>query len=784
MYAVTMSMRILLVEDDSRQAGLLAEALTGCDARFEFAFARTLREAVESVSAEVFDAILLDLNLPDSRSVETVLRMHQVTPFPIVVLTGEPGDGEESIRAGADEYLVKGQAPPRAVGRVLIYAIERRRARLEEQERTAQLEAEIARRITLEDELRRSESHLRTIVQSEPECVKSVSPDGTVLDINRSGLAILGVATLEDILGRSILEFIHPDDRSSYRALHDEVTRGGRGVLQFRIVREDGTERWVESHSVPLTDDEGTVTTVLSVTRDITDRKRAEEWLEQSRSLLQLAGKIARMGAWIISLPEREVTWSEEVYAIHEESPDFQPTVDNGVAYYTDDYGTLLKDAFEVCAANGTPFDLEAQLITAKGRALWVRVIGEPDRDADGAIRAVRGAIQDVTERTTIEKHLLRAQRVESLGRLAGGIAHDLNNLLMPILMGANLLKKTSPDANPKAISMIEQSAKRGGELVSRIMSFARGVEGKRTPLRLRDVVSEVEAIATSTFPPTIEWKCSLPDDLWLIEGDATQLHQVLLNLCVNARDAMPEGGTLTISAANASIDHAYTSSTANSAMPLGPYVRLEVSDTGVGIPIEIRDRIFDPFFTTKNAGKGSGLGLSTVAAIARAHNGYVAVHSRPGRGTTFELYLPAAKGAAHRQPSGPHTAAPQGRGELLLVVDDDETVLSAMVETLNAAGYRVVTARDATGGLTQYAARQDELKAVITDVVMPNDGGAALIRGLAARNCELPVIVTSGGSGEENDVVRSIHAGHYLQKPYTADVLLRTVREALEGSS
>ena len=775
-------MRILLVEDDSRQARLLSQALVECDARFAFVFARTLREAVELVTVEAFDAILLDLNLPDSRSVETVLRMHEISPLPIVVLTGERGDGEQAIRAGADEYLVKGQAPARAVCRVLVYAIERRRARFEEQERTAQLEAEIARRITLEDELRRSESHLRTIVQSEPECVKSVAPDGTVLEVNRSGLAMLGVASLEDIRGRSILEFIHPEDRSSYRALHDEVTRGGRGVLQFRVVREDGTERWVESHSVPLTDDHGSVTTVLSVTRDITDRKRAEESLEQSRSLLQLAGRIGRMGAWIITLPERTVTWSDEVYTIHEESHDMQPTLDRALGYYTDEYPALINAACEECARHGTPFDLEAQLVTAQGRQLWVRVIGEPGRDAEGTIRSLRGAIQDITERTKVEQHLLRAQRVESIGRLAGGIAHDLNNLLMPILMGANLLKKTSPDANPKAISMIEQSAKRGGELVSRIMSFARGAEGKRVPLRLRDVVDEVEAIAVSTFPASIEWKCSLPDDLWLIEGDATQLHQVLLNLAVNARDAMPEGGTLSISAANASIDHAYTSSTANSAMPVGPYVRLEVSDTGVGIPIEIRERIFDPFFTTKHAGKGSGLGLSTVAAIARAHNGYVTVHSRPGRGTTFELYLPAAAATAQRQSSGPHAAAPQGRGELLLVVDDDETVLAAMVETLNAAGYRVVTARDATSALTQYAARHDELKAVITDVVMPNAGGAALIRGLAARNAGLPVIVTSGGSSEENDAIRSIHVGHYLQKPYTADVLLRTVREALEG--
>jgi two-component system cell cycle sensor histidine kinase/response regulator CckA len=770
--------RILLVEDEQTQARLLATALQEADARFEVSLASTLREALDAVAHGSFDAALLDINLPDSRSLQTVERFRAASSIPIVVFTGETGIGEETIRAGADEYLIKGTAPPAAVRRALIYAVERWHSRRAEQQRAAELAAEVERRTQVEEELRRSESYLRTIIQSEPECVKTVAADMTLVDMNPSGLEMLEVADVSEVRGRSILDFIHPDDRAAFSRLHVEVLRGGRGIVQYRVVGVAGTERWVESHLVLLPDD--VQTAVLSVTRDITDRRNAEVSLERSRSLLEMASRIGRIGAWIVDLPGKNVTWSDEVRSIFEVPDGFVPTIDSVLAFTTREERRKAEEALERCVRKGAPFDIELPMMTARGRRILLRVIAEADRDAHGVTRAVRGAIQDITERRRFEQQLLQSQRVESIGKLAGGIAHDLNNLLMPILMGANLLKRaTKPDQHQRAISMIEQSATRGGELVSRITSFSRGAEGRREPLRLGDVVAETQAIVEGSFPPTITLETSIPDDLWLIEGDPTQLHQVLLNLCVNARDAMPEGGTLTISAANALIDHHY--STLDTSLGGGPYVRLEVSDTGEGIPVEIRQRVFDPFFTTKQIGRGTGLGLSTVAAIVRAHGGYVGVQSDLGRGTTFEIYFPALPTASRDVAPARQAGAPHGHGELVLVVDDDVSVRGAMSEILTSAGYRVVEAEDGRKALALFESQRGELAAIITDLVMPNMGGAALVRALQEAGSDIPIVVTSGGSSEENAALRSIQVRHFLQKPYSADVLLRTLRDAVQ---
>lgn len=775
----TAQFRILLVEDEEVQARLLSAALEESDARFKTLHAATLRDAMDRVSSENLDAILLDINLPDSRSLATVERLRAIALAPIIVFTGESGLGELAIRAGADEYLVKGQTSPTAIRRAVIYAIERWRSRRELEEHAAMLEAEIAERIRIEEDLRRSESRLRAIVQSEPECVKAIGPDLTVLEMNPSGLDMLGVDDITQLRGRSICEFIHPDDHQAYGALHAAAMRGGSGTLQFRIVGQNGKERWVEAHSVPLFDGDDRPDAVLSVTRDITERKFVEDSLQRSLSLLEIASRIGRVGAWIVELPERSITLSEEIYEIFDAPRDFQPTVSNMLAFYTPEFRAIAQDAFDACVRDGSPFDLEMQVESTKGRRSWVRVLGEADRDAEGKVKAVLGALQDITERRNFEQQMLQAQRVESIGRLAGGIAHDINNLLMPILMGANLLKRTAPDANPRAIAMIEQSAKRGGELVSRIMSFARGDEGARKPLRLQDAVKEIEGIVTSTFPRHIAFSVDLPEDLWLIHADPTQIQQLLLNLCVNARDAMPSGGTITISARNTRIEHHY--SALDRTMQSGPYVRLEVSDTGVGIAPEVRQRIFDPFFTTKQAGKGTGLGLSTVAAVARAHGGYITVHSRIGSGTTFEIYLPAKTNAVEQVPQPQESAAPQAHGELVLVVDDDPSVVTAVCETLRSGGYRVLTAEDGAHAVEVYKANRDQVAAIVVDLMMPVMDGASLIAALRNLTADVPIIATSGGETTVHVDPENSDVQAYLQKPYSADVLLGALRDALE---
>ena len=312
-------------------------------------------------------------------------------------------------------------------------------------------------------------------------------------------------------------------------------------------------------------------------------------------------------------------------------------------------------------------------------------------RDESGRPKSILAINTDLTERKKLEEQFLRSQRIECIGTLAGGVAHDLNNLLAPITMGAALLRRLqTDDRSARVIDTIERSAQRGAELVKQVLSFSRGVEGARLPLSIRPLVHEIESIVGSTFPRNVVAESRLPDGLWPVLGDPTQLHQILLNLCVNARDAMPSGGRLVLTAENVAVDEPYA--VTHGKLTPGRYVVLGVADTGIGMPKHVLERIFDPFFTTKESGKGTGLGLSTVLAIVRSHGGYVNVGTEPGHGTAFKVYLPAAEAAAGApQPAAAARQLPRGRGELVLLVDDEVSVRDIARRILEAYGYQVL---------------------------------------------------------------------------------------------
>ena len=296
------------------------------------------------------------------------------------------------------------------------------------------------------------------------------------------------------------------------------------------------------------------------------------------------------------------------------------------------------EKALREIATTGICMPFEKEYVRKDGKRVPILVGGAnfEDNPDEGLAFAV-----DLTERKKLEQQFLRAQRMESIGTLAGGIAHDLNNVLGPIMMAISVLKMRFPDAaSQQLITIIGTSAERGADMVRQVLSFARGVEGRRMEVQVKHLLADMEKIARDTFPSDIQIRSIIPHDLWTIQGDPTQIHQVLLNLCVNARDAMPRGGALTISAENRALDEHYAALEADAAP--GPYVYIQVEDTGTGIPPEVIEKIFDPFFTTKEVGKGTGLGLSTSAAIVKSHGGFMRVYSEPGKGTRFKLYLPA----------------------------------------------------------------------------------------------------------------------------------------------
>lgn len=425
----------------------------------------------------------------------------------------------------------------------------------------------------------------------------------------------------------------------------------------------------------------------------------------------------------------------------------------------------------------------ELQKVTKSGKDVIVESRWTLVGDEAGQPKSILIVDTDITEKKQLEQQFLRAQRLESLGTLAGGIAHDLNNMLTPILLSAQLLKQRLADAqSQKLFDLIENNAKRGADLVKQVLSFARGVEGKRVPLQLEHLLLEIEQIINRTFSKSIALHTNIPTNkLWTVSGDATQLHQVLMNLCVNARDAMPDGGTLDLSAENILIDENYARMNLNA--QVGPYVVITISDTGVGIPEAQLERIFEPFFTTKEVSKGTGLGLSTVLGIVKSHGGFVNVTSEVRLGSQFKVYLPAV--AATVTPPTEDLNLPRGQGELILIVDDEAPIQEAIAASLEAYNYRVLTARDGLEAIALFARYQNEISVVLMDIMMPNLDGITAIRTLQKMNPQVKIIGSSGlVSNDKLTAAAGAGVQAFLQKPYTAKDLLAALNLAINANS
>ena len=421
----------------------------------------------------------------------------------------------------------------------------------------------------------------------------------------------------------------------------------------------------------------------------------------------------------------------------------------------------------------------ELSLASKDGRPLVVDSRWTLLRDDEGRPRSMLVSDTDVTEKKAVGAQLLRAQRLESIGTLAGGIAHDLNNVLSPILMAVEILKKRmGGDARSlKTLANVETSARRGAALVRQILGFARGVQGERLKLQIGELIDDIDKFLASTLPADIERRIDAAPDLWSVVGDATQLHQVLLNLCVNARDAMPQGGVLEIAARNVTLDP-----TRAADARVGPHVELTVRDTGAGIPPDVMDRIFEPFFTTKQLGQGTGLGLSTSLGIVNSHGGTISAYSEPGTGSVFQVYLPAVPGSERQSADAGAPEAARGRGEQILVVDDEPAILELMRETLEVAGYRVFTASGGAEALALQRQHGRDVAAVITDLSMPGMSGYATLQALGGVDPAVRVIVMSGLGAEDlaPPLIEGVRA--FLRKPVSAERLLSTLRTVLDA--
>ena len=514
---------------------------------------------------------------------------------------------------------------------------------------------------------------------------------------------------------------------------------------------------------------------VLMCLEDITKNVRADEQIRSQAALLD----ITRDAIFVRDFSDRIIYWNEGAHRIYGWTPV------EAVGHTTNELMPENASLDSARALNAVQLHDEwageIRQKSREGRELIFQSRWTLMREADGKPKAILIVNSDITEKKQLESQLLRGQRLESIGTLASGLAHDLNNVLAPIMMAVQFIKDNSEDDGMRAcFQTLETCSRRGADIIRQVLMFARGVEGDRILLNPKHLIQEMQRIATETFPRAIEINTRISKQPCILLGDATQIQQVLMNLCVNARDAMPQGGVLTIALDRKELDAA--GAKIHLKAKSGSYVVISVKDSGTGIPPELVDKVFDPFFTTKPLGQGTGLGLPTVLGIAENHGGFVHLETKPGAGTTFYVYIPAAPGdAMGAENAGATPELAKGHGELILVVDDEPSVRKLASAILSRNGYRTMTAAEGREGLKLYEQHRQNIRLVVSDLMMPTLDGPGMLRGLREITPNLKSIVITG-LGEENRIAEARAAGAdlVLNKPFTADQLLSGVKQLI----
>jgi len=755
-------MRLLHLEDSENDAVLVRELVIaewpGCHIH------RVIRRAEfeAALASEAFDLILSDYSLPEFDGLSALALARERCPHkPFIFMSGTIGEMRaiEALQRGATDYIIKDH-PNR-----LIPAIRNALARAEE----------IKRR-------HRSERQFHDLFEFAPDAIVMTNTEGLITLVNQRAEKLFGYVR-DELLGQPFEKLVSATARNGLIGLPRQSFKEakpramGAGQSDLCGLKKNGTEFPADISLSPLDTESGTG--VIAAIRDVTDLRHAEAQLREQAALLDKARDAIiatdlnhRIAYWNASA-ERLYGWSaSEVFGRTLENLD----LGYDAARFTTAYAKLLasgewRGEFRVHNKTGDPLQVEST---------WSLVLG-----ADGHPRTVLMIDTDVTEKKKLEAQLLQADRMDSIGMLAGGVAHDLNNVLAPILMGAELLRLSQMDPKDvRVIEHIERSAQHGSELVRQLLTFARGGEGERTEIQVAPLVEDVRKLLRQSLPKNIELVVSCADPCLPIHADATQIKQLLLNLCINARDAMPQGGRLEIRAENATVDE--KTARLHPGALTGPHMLLSVTDTGTGIPPALLEKIFDPFFTTKGVGKGTGLGLSTVAGIVRNHGGFLNVESRVGHGTTFQLMFPAPLQSAS---STEHSAHPFqgighgiGHGECILVIDDDEDVCATFRFVLEKAGYRVVTANDGLTGVAEFERQHGEVTVTITDMLMPAMNGPQVIEALRARDPAVRIIAVSGFFGA-NELTKNFDlqtVAATLVKPIDTEQLLGTLHRVI----
>lgn len=753
---------ILIVDDQQANVALLEQMLRG--AGYVSVSATTNPGAVcELHRKNRYDLILLDLQMPNMDGFQVMEGLKQIEAagqLPVLVITAQPAHKLRALKSGAKDFIGK----PFDLVEVLLRVRNMIELRLLHQDDTIQ-------------NLKRLENSQRIAGLGDWEFDFASGRMVWSDEIYR----ILGIS--RDEFRPSIVTFdsmVHPDDLACLRQERDAVTvPQSRLNCEHRIIRPGGEVRHFHQIAEMIFDEQGRPVLGSGTIQDVTERKQSEEALRMQsyvlESMIEGVNVVNKDGIILFSndacdamfgyphgsLVGRRASVLNERLA---EGGVFEARVREQldlVGRWSGEMVNRKKD--------GTTFITRTQIST-------MDISGRP------CTVAVR---EDITKSKQLEEQLLRIQRVESISRLASGIAHDMNNILAPIVIAVHLLRGNAGDATKteSLFSMIEASASRGSRLIKQLLYFGRGIEGQRTALRIADSVQEIQEMIGATFPRSITISAEASANSPHVLGDATQLQQVLLNLCVNARDAMPEGGKLRIVITDVAVDEDFEGRSPE-ARP-GRFVLVEVIDTGTGIPVELRERVFDPFFTTKKVGEGTGIGLSTVVAIVKGHGGFVTLKSEVGEGTTFSVYLPAMAAAPGSLVDDPDSTPPMGQNETVLLVDDEDYIRDVASVMLKEFGYRVLTAENGAQGSVIFSQHASDIKLVMTDCDMPVMDGLSMIRVIKHIDPLAKIILATGKnhgirSEKEAAELESLGVTTILEKPFTAKAILSAIHSLI----
>ncbi|CAM2834428.1 hybrid sensor histidine kinase/response regulator [Rariglobus hedericola] len=670
-------------------------------------------------------------------------------------------DGEIRYVQQRSELILEPDAEPTRVIGTLQDITELKAAEEELRGKTAVLEAQLNTSI---DGILIVDAEGRSILQNDRFAVVCKIPR-EISELEHDKLQVQHVMTLMKNPEEFGMRLTHLDSHPN------EVSRDELEMI-------DGTV--LDRYTAPVIGKDGRYHGRIWTFRDITSKKIVELSLRGSQERFKLVAKTIGDVIWDWNL-RSNVIWRSDGFEnafglAASEEDELQTSWEQLI--HEDDRARIAASMKTAIMSPLQTWTEEYRVLRRDGSYAFVEDHAQIVRDPAGIAVRMVGGVRDLTERKNFEARLLRSQRMESIGVLAGGIAHDLNNILAPILMSIDILKQDSrgKEHAHRMLEIVRASAQRGADLVRQVLTFSRGADGEYMAISFRHLFNELENIVRETFPRNIEIEFNAQANLWPVMGDASQLHQVLLNLAVNARDAMPVGGKLMFEANNKAVDADFPGLEAET--PAGSYVELVVMDSGTGMTPEVLERMFEAFFTTKGEGKGTGLGLASVYAIVKKYHGFINVTSEVGVGTTFKIYFPVDPSLRSDSRAPMMIDNQRGKGETVLLIDDERSIRDIAQQTLEGFGYHVLVAGDGIEGIALYVRNLKSIDVVITDMMMPNCDGISTINALLGINPQVRIIAASGLE-IKREVVKGV--GDFLAKPYSAETMLKLLREVLD---